>query len=741
MKRPADDHDAAPVPFGADPPEQVPVSHAVAVMIRRKWLILLIMILVSAPAAMFIFSMPRVYDAQALLMVDSRRTEFSDLQAIVANVTSDTMTVHTQIDTLSSPEVAGRVVDQLHLVDTPDVQKILHPDPSLAHRMLAAVSARLGWEPAAAGPPPTPAQERQIAIGWLTDRVTIVNDGRSYTVSVRARTHDPELSAAIANAYVDRYLEFTRELKIQALAHANSWLDEQLAPLQDRVRRAKEAVELYREKHGLVLGQAAGAAGKPQGQTIADQQLSQINAQLIVAIRDLAEKQSHLRQAQAALRGAGSVEAVPEVVASPLIQQLREQQAELAGRAASLGQSALAKNPALQSIQASVDDLNRRIGVEIGKIVASLQGQVSSAQATVDALQRSLSRSQSQVTGESQADVSLEQLVSEADAAETVYRDYLGRYEQTSSQAALQEPDANQLSRAEPPLGPSGTQRNRLLALVVAGSAILGAVVALAAERLRGGVRTAEQLDAETGMFPLGFVPLAEDRNRRRLESRESIYTGSVNHVHSMLRFGDNRYRAQVVLVTSAVAGEGKTFFSVSLAASVGRNGGRALLIDADLRRPQVANSIGAKHDDGLLADGSVSATQRAIVRREALPGVDVLTFAHRGSGGRLLPLGPGELDALIKEGRARYDLIVVDAPPVLAIPDAPVLASVVDGAIMVVRWRHTPTSAVKAALRLLQAYRVRVIGGVVTQVQLKELSGTEGGYGHLYSGSPGYFA
>ena len=716
--------------------QQVPTVKVVGILFRRKWLILGIMALISLPAGLIILTLPSYFDAQSLLVVEFRKTEFSDLQASVSNVTGDSLVIRTQTDILMSPEMAGRVVDKLDLVQTPSVQRILSAPPTMAQRLTDFLEQVNG--PQETRRPLSQAEKRQVAINWLRARTTIANDGRSYTISITARTDDGALSARIANAYAELYLDFMRDLKIRALTKANVVIDQQIAPLQQRVETAEQAIEAYREKNGLILSRTTdNQTGLTAGLTIADQQISQINSQLITAENDLSEKQSHLRQAQAALSSGGGLDAVPEVVASPLIQRMREQQADLNGRLASLGQTQLSNNPAMKGLSASSADLSRRIAAEVSKIVSSLQGSVNAAQSHVVALQQTLAAIQTRIVGQSQAEVKLRQLLSEADAARVVYREYLARYEQTSSQAALQEPDANLVSKAEAPNRATGPMRAQLIALATIVSATLGSILALAVERLRGGLRTVEQLEAETGLASLGFVPVADERRRARLEQTTSVYTTAVNHVRTMLSFGDTRYRANVVLVTSASINEGKTFFAISLAASVGRDGGQALLIDADARHPQVLTSLGKVSSSAIVNTEGNGAFSRIAYCKQALPGVDVVTF-NKSNLSQTMPIAPAELKILIEEARGRYDFIVLDTPPVLVMPEAPVMGSLVDGAIMVVRWRHTSAFAVRRALRTLAAYRVRLLGGVLTRVRLTDLSAAEGG-SQRYGARSGY--
>jgi uncharacterized protein involved in exopolysaccharide biosynthesis/Mrp family chromosome partitioning ATPase len=721
-------------------PQHVPPTRALAVLNSRKWLVILVAVLVTAPAVAYISTLRQYFDAQAIVMVNMRKTEFSDLQATVMNVTGDTLSMRTQTDILGSPSLAGRVVDKLDLTHSPFVLEDIAAPPSPRERMTQAVMVLLGM-PTPPAAPVSAATRRQMAISWLIDHMSITNDGRSYTITMRARTPDAQLSADIANAYASLYLDFNRELKIQAIARTNALLDHEIVPLQARLQRAEEAVEQFREANGLVSSHGGGDAlgDNQQGSlTIADQQLRQINGQLVAARGELVDKQSRLTQVQDALRARGSLDSIPEVVASPLIQQLRQKEADLTGRRAGLGQTAMPQTPGMQALAGEIGELQRRIAIEVNKIAGALQSDVNSAKARVAALQDSMERARTEIVGQSKANVKLQQLVSEASAARVVYRDYLTRYEQTSTQSALQEPEADLISAAEPPVGRAGPARARLMALAGAAGLAIGAFLVLVLARMQGGIRTAEQLEAETGLFPLGFVPVAARMRRGRLERGTTAYTEAVNHVYSTLRFGDARYRAKVVLVTSASPKEGKTFFSISLAASVGRGEGRALLIDGDLRHPSVLREIGTSRAEAELFHTFESSC--VSLRRSVLPGVDLMTFA-RPDGRALHPLDPETLRALVTEARSHYDMIVVDTPPVLAVADAPALASAADGAIMVVAWRRTPTVAINSALYTLQAYGIRVLGGVVTQVKPKELGAAESGHGYLYSTAPRYFS
>jgi len=466
------------------PGGDIPIGSAFSILWRRKFLALAITAAVAVPAVYFVLQLPTYYQAESSVMVEPSKTEFNDLQASSQDAVGDTLTVRTQTDLLNSDAIALRVVDQLHLTERPEFQALVQRVP-FRTRLIAWVAARLG-QPVAPSPELTVAQLRQLAAGWLKDQVLVTNDGRSYTIIVTADMPDPALSAAVANAYTTQYLGFLRDLKVNALQRAHAVLDEQIEPLQERVRSAEEAVEAYREKNGLVLNHSGDASPSLDGVTVAGQQLSLINGQLTTAQATLTEKLAHLRAAQTMLRTGAGYQDVPEVMASPLIQRLQADLATSTSHMAGLGQTYGQDYPGMRTTVASVATLRQQLNQEVAKIVASLRSEASAAQAKVDSLQASVARLEGQVTVQSAAQVRLMQLTSEADAARGVYRDYLKRYQQTSSQMALQEPDASMISAAEAPIRPAGPARLRFSAVALLAASIVGSVVALAAERLRG---------------------------------------------------------------------------------------------------------------------------------------------------------------------------------------------------------------------------------------------------------------
>lgn len=691
-----------------DEPQSVSPLKIIGV-IRRHWkAVALVSLLISVPTCVAIGTMQPYYDSASTLVIGTHQAPFRDLQATQSSLDIDTVAVNTEVGILKSAAVATAVAERLNLVQDPYFKSIMERVP-LKTRITEWVRAKLGTP--LQHKPLTADEKLQVARDILIKHVTIINDGRSYLITITARTDDATLSTAIANAFADVYLDFKRHMKISATWRANSLLDEQIVPLRDRLRKAQEAAESFREKNGLISAQMehSGTPNAQAGVTVADQQLVETNRELIAAQVDLNAKRARAAQ----MRGGASNST--DVLTSPTIQQLQAQQAQLNAQAASLASTAGEANPDLRAARAAAAHIQGQIGAEIGRITASTTKDLESSEARVAALTADVQRLQDRVAMENQAGVTLKQLESEANAAQAVYQDYLGRFAQTSTEASLQEPEAELISRAERPLGVTGPARTQFMAIAVLFSLVAGAGAALVIDRMRQVIRNPAEMDGVPGLFALGTLPtFSGGLSRLYLQKTPTIYVEMVEAIRTILSFGQSRFRAKTIVVTSPGPDEGKTTVALSLAANTGRAGKRALVIDCDTRGPSVLSALG----DGRSGKLPVAMDESGLVR-DVLPGVDVMKLSSgKSTGDRMVT--PSAIGLILADLSPHYDMIVLDTPPVLAFPDAAVLSHETDGIVLVVKWGTTTLSALKDCMRQMHTYDARVLGGILTQAPLR---------------------
>lgn len=712
-------------------PETVSPFRLIDVLWRRKLLIFSIVVVLMAGAAIQIASLIPMYESRALILIDTRRNAMSDLQAIVAGSQTDLLQVQTQVDILRSQALAIEVAKRLDLMREPEFAAAIARRPGGLAAQFAPLMALAGQAPPEARVLSDDEKLRAAAAILAGEKLTVVNDSRSYVIAVQARVEDPELAASIANTYAGVYLDFNKELKDSAVQRANHFLDQRLAPLKAKLREAEREVANYRELAGLIEDRST-AGGADRRVTMLGQQLGQLNTQLVQATAARLQREVSLEQIREAQRGRGSLYAIPEVVASPLVQRLRTQQSEISTRLASLAQSRLESNPALVALRAEEREVRLRIDDEVAKVVGAIASEVAAARAREEALRQSLAELQGQVADQSKAEIRLRELESEAMAARLVYTETLNRAEQNHNQRDGQQPDASRVSEATVPLAAAPPTKRQLLVLSFFAACLVAVIAALVRDRLETGFRTAEQVEEETGLSALGFVPRARDRaTALMLDERDLPFAEAINTVRGALQMADVAGRPKVVLVTSALPDEGKTYFSVALARSVARAGGRSLLVDCDLRRPGVATTIGLAPQTGVaaLVPGQGVAE---LVQRDAATQLDVITAAGTRENVQTI-VSSDALRSLVAEARERYDIIVIDSPPVLAVVDSRVLSLMADAVVMVVRWRRTPRMLVLQALKQLRIYGAKVAGVVVTQANLRALAASEGSHAYVH--------
>jgi capsular exopolysaccharide synthesis family protein len=685
----------------------------------------LVTALFALPALAFILTLPAYYDASSSLMIGTRQAEFRDLQATQGALDVDAVAINTEVGIIKSQSIAKAVVERLKLVDDPYFRTQMEKK-SLKTRIVGWLSRMTG---SASQEKQLSASEKlQVVRDLLGRNVTILNDGRSYLITVSVRTGRPDLSANIANAFADVYLDFKRHMKIASTWRSNSLLDEQIIPLRERLRKAEQAVEHYREKNGLISAEIthSGSPNAPTGVTVTDQQLVETNRALVAAQADLTAKRARANQLT------GSVGSTTDVLSSPIIQQLRAQEAMLNARVASLASTAGDANPDLQAARAAAAHVRAQIEQVTAQITTSTDKDLRSAERRVAALTDEVTKLQEHVGRENEANVTLQQLESEAAAARAVYQDFLGRYAQTSSAAALQEPEAELISRADQPLGVSGPHRMQFMAIAILFSALVGVGVAIGQERMQKGVKQETEIDSVPGLFTLGMIPsFSRPLSELYRSHQPSVYMESVEAIRTILSFGRSRFRAKTITVTSSGPEEGKTVFALSLAANTGRAGKKALILDCDTRGPSALETA-RMSGKGKADKNQVATLDQNGLSRDVLPGVDVMTMSNWKSSGDQM-IAPEVIQVVLSELSPHYDLIILDTPPLLAFPDAAVLSHETDGVVLIVKWGTTTKENLKGAMRQLEAYDARTLGAVLTQVPAGNASGLSGAALQVY--------
>lgn len=700
---------------------------------RRKWLILMVVAAVVGIAAGVLSQLTPRYTATTLVMLDTRKTKVTDVEAVVSGLTTDVAALQSEVELLRSRTMMGRVVDKLNLVQDPEF------NGRLRGSLMRDLRARLGVDALFSRPVEPSASEvsaaeleRSSVVDALLGRTTVVPRGRSFVIAISAESANRVKAARIANTLADFYIVDQLETKFEATRRASAWLEEKLGDLRSQVQTAERAVAQYRERNRLT---------ETRDSNVVVQQLGELNSQLTLARAQSAEKAARLRQLEEMIASRTATDSVAEVLQNPLIQRLREQEAELARREADLSARYGANHPRMVNIKAEAADLQGKIAGEIRKITAALGSEVRVARVREQSLQSQLNTLERQAGDLGRAGVELRQLEREAQSSRTLYENFLNRFKETSQQEDIQQPDARIVSQAVVPTSASYPRSTLILAMAFVAGAVLAAALVVMLERIDAGFRSVVQIEDKTGHATLGAVPFigsalggAKSSPHNYIVSKPASSFGeALRSVHTALLLNTVDTPAKVMMVTSSVPGEGKSTFCLSLARLLAMGGQRrrVVLVDLDLRRPMLEKSLGIKAK--AYVDEYILGTRPL----EDVIGIDEKTNLHyvcaRGKTSTPVELLESDKMRQFVEALSRnYDVVLLDTPPVLAVADARVVSTIADYVVFLVRWEKTPREVVMHALKLISEGGKR-IGVALNQVNVRK----QGYYGY---GDYGYY-
>jgi len=714
---------AAPASPGGQDSEGLDLRQLLSALYRRKAIILGCLVLGVVIAEIVVNQFTPRYTAAADVMLETRKFQILNFQSVLSGMSTDFAAVADEVALLNGPTIASKAAARLHLEREPEFNPALRPAPGFDPigwvQHVISLPFSLFNSPA---PPPSksddslrPETPDATPAGYaLMGHVSASNDGQSYIISIRAQSENPRLAADIANAYVDAYLTDQLDVKYEATARASEWLNSHLADLRKKVEDSERAVALFQQQHNLAPS---------KGSTLSDQQVSELNSQLIIASADLAQQQSDLQGLQAALRTPGAITAALVLKAAPLVEKLREQEADLQKQQADLSTRYKPEHPTMVNLRAQIADIQNKIGVEARNAVQSASSTVAAARARVQALKDALSQAQQTNDVQNTAAVQLRELQREADANKALYENFLNRFKQTTAEQDIQQADARRISTALPPGGPSYPNKSLFVEFAAMLSLGFGILLAFVLEWLDNGFRSTNQLEHIAGIGTLGLVPATAGSALPQdivLEEPVSQYSESIRSVRTALRYSDVDNPPKIILVTSSIPSEGKTILSLSLARSVARSGGKALLIDCDLRRPGVSKLLKATDGPTLLDLFNGTGTPDSVIQIERTSSMHYVA-AKAGTTNPQDLLGSQQMRSFLERMRSQYDLIVIDSPPVLAVSDSVILSHVVDRTVFVIRWETTPRAVALGALKTLRTNGGPIAGAVLSRVNVKK--------------------
>ena len=685
---------------------------------KRRWLLAVAALVALAGAVAYAYSIQPVFRSTTTLLIESSKAKISSIEEVYSGASQDREYYQTQVEILRSLDVARRTVIATQLWDEPEFDP-RQPNRSLIARAKAAVLGApevLPW---------TPERLADEATGRYLAALTIEPVRLSQLVKISFEARDRELAAKVADATAIAFIEADRDSRMKLNLSATNMLQDRLIALREKLLQSEQELQKYRESAGLVS--VSGSQG------VAGQQLSDINQRLVSARVRRTELESAYQQAARITNGDYS--SVSAVVSQPGLSEARNRVAIASMQVEELTRNAGEQNPKVIEARAALALAQRQLQTQSRSVVTALNGEVQAARDTERALQGALASARTTVQGVNRQEFQLGVLEREVQTNKQLYEMFLSRTKETSISSNLQGAVARIVDPAVPAGAPARPNRPQIVLAALMLTLGFGSIAAIVRDKLGNTMHNSNEAEHRLRHPVLATLPAVRasemaGMSRSYLDDPKSEHAHAIRSARTNMLLSKFVVAHKVILVTSALSGEGKTTFCSNLALAHAQTK-RTLLIDCDLRNPQIGQRLGLPADAKGISN-LVAGT------------ADLKDCVHAISGSSLLVMPAGDVPALpeefllsppfreaLKSLANRVDIVLVDSPPVAACSDALIIAQQANDTIYVVKARDTPHLLAQRGLERLQRAGASILGLVLTNVDEPDARRYGGDYAH----------
>jgi len=713
---------AASLPVARQAGEELDLRSILHVLLKRRASIALVAAVIVAGVAVRTLRLEKTYTAAVSLVIELQSPkvlgdQVQDVGESTSSFWQSKEFFETQFRILRSHAVAERVVRKLALDRDPAFLRLERiADPQERARAMA----------------------RTDAVAVLRGRMKVDPVRDSRVVNVLVEDNDPKRAALAANAIADEFISFNMEEKRGTSRSASEWLRDQIEQLQTRLSQSEVALHRFKRENEIFT------ATLEDSQSIVGRRLSAISDALTRVREQRAGLAGKVKTVRAA-RVQGRLWSLPQVVASPVAQAHRQRALQLGEERAEAEARYGPDHPrllALEGRRKAALDLAAREEERIAGALEIEEEQAAATEANLTALLGSAKREASEVN---KKEVDFNRLRREQETSAKIVDLVTKRLKDVDLASLLRTNNVRVLDAAEQPGGPSAPNLKLALLAALAVGLILGVGQAFVREQLDNTVKTQEDLEQYARTPFLGLIPAVKPDDLEPgqtpdlhiLRKPKSPVAECCRTVRTNLLFLGTEKPLPRLVVTSSGPQEGKTTAVIDLGITFAQSGQRVLLVDTDLRRPRLHRAFDLPGEIGLTSVLLDESLLGQALQATKVPDLSVLACGP-------LPPNPAELlhterfRLLAAELGRRFDRVLFDSPPVGAVTDAQILASAVDGVLLLAKAGKTSKDAVARARRSLDDVDARVVGAVLNAVDLSDRA--SGYYYYYYERYGGYY-
>lgn len=706
--------------FGDDKDDGIDPLALLYYVAKHRWLIAIVIAVGLVAGTVMTWMQTPLYRATAQLevMVPSAKV-FQDLEVI--SESTDFRIYQTAREKLKSRSLAQRVVFELGLADN---QQFLFPAPQFAVSNLFARA--FGYAATEALEDYEPSDRETIAIERLQKNLTVNLIKNTSLLAITYSDQNPEFASRVANEVASSFIDQRVDQTSETSDLARQFIEEQVVQVKDKLQASEQALVDYAKAEGItVTGSETSLIASKIGE---------INTALSAAIQQRLDFERLVGQIEA-----GRGPSLPQVLESEGIQSLKQQIAELSAEYQQNLSFLKPDFPRMKQLQSQIRELEKQVDEAVKVVTSSIQLERDEAIAREKDLEAELRDLEEKQAVFQDKNIQYTILKREVDSNRSQYESLIGKLNEVGVGSELKRENTAIVDAAVPPrLSYSPSLKINLAIAVILSFAIAAAIVYVI-ELLNNTFSNPDQIETDLKLPVLGILPLVDDiKVQEQLFDQKSALSEAYRSLRTSLQFTGTDGNPRSLLVTSSEPSEGKSTTAYKLALDFASIGLRVLIIDADMRRPNLHTRFGTENGIGL------SNLLTNTVRKDDLQKVFRPTRYQNVSflsAGTIPPNPPDLLSSpkmamMLQICTDRFDIVILDSPPVMGLSDSPILARIVEGSLLVVSAHQVTRKSAQTALK-----RLKTVGGHVFGASLSKFSVNKFEYAYAYRYmSEGYY-
>jgi succinoglycan biosynthesis transport protein ExoP len=714
----------APAPYdprfaGEPEADEIDLRRLWSTVVRYRWTIAAVTAAIFTSTIVATLLMRPVYRGTALVEIEPGARSLIRLNTVEHGIDGRTREyLETQWRILQSESVAEAVIARLGLEE--------HPELNGAERQrgfLGGLRDLLAWS-GLGGEEPRDGRTRQWRRNQaFLERVDVQPVRDSNLVAVSFDSFDPELAAKVANAIVEEYVRLNDLRRIRSASGAKEFLEDEIGVAQSRLEDSERTLNEF--------ARAQNIFDVDERKELVATRVSELSSELTKAVsaRIAAEAlHGELERSQAG--------EIPAELQNEVIAKLSEARANKSAQVERLSGIYKAGYPKLVQLRAQLQEIDASLQREAERLRQGVEADFQEARSREDLLRKELAQEKAALLDLRDRAVQYHILKRDWETNAQLHAGLLEQMKEIGVSVGIEVSNASLIDPAKVPVRPDHPRPlvNAAVSLVLGLGAGLG--LALLLGKLDDGVRSVEDVESVSGLVSLGVVPKVElpellaDGVEARLPDQptHNPVTESLRSVRTNLLEFSAAASARVLMVTSAMVGEGKTTTAVNLSIVLAQGGAHVLLVDGDLRRPRVHKVFGISRTPGL--SELLAGRTEDPVQPTQVPGLSLIAAGDTPADPANL-LGRLDVGHLLRELGRPFDYVIVDSAPVLGLADSPVVGTKVDGVLLVVSADAARRRAVRDAVKRMRMVRAPLLGVLLNKADFR--GSAYGYYGKYY--------